>query len=94
MLFPGIPIMTILWAKVLMAIYGHMATYGHMAIYGHNQHGLKCGHDGYPRKEHEKCSLPVKKSSDLDVLFKRYGQNKIFRFFPYVTPYVKIKVNF
>ncbi len=71
-----------------------------MATYGHNQNDVKYGHHGYPRKEYEKCSSPVKESSDLGVWFKSYSQNKNFELFPYVNyvklnylNYVKLKID-
>ena len=65
--------------------------YGHMATYGHNQHDMQYGQYGYPRKEHEKCSSPVKELIDLDVWFQSYGQNKNFELFPYVNLLCKTK---
>ena len=62
-----------------------------MATYGLNQHDMKYGHDGYPRKEHEKSKSSVKESSDLGVWFKSYGQNKNYAFFPYVSLLCKTK---
>ena len=59
----------------------YVAILGHMATYGLNQHDMKYGHDGYPRKEHEKSKSSVKESSDLGVWFKSYGQNKNYAFF-------------
>ena len=76
--------MTIFHVMLVMAICGHMAILGHMATYGHNQHDMKYSHDGYPWKEHEKYSSPVKELSDLGVWFKSYGQNKNFELFLYV----------
>ena len=36
--------------------------------------------DGYPWKEYKETNSPVKRSSDLDVLLKKYGQNKDLNF--------------
>ena len=52
---------------------------------------MKYGHDGYPQKEHEKCSSPVKESRYLGVQLKFYGQNKNFGLFPYVNLLCKTK---
>ena len=78
--------MAILLVMLVMAIHGHMA------MYGHNQHNKKYGHDGYPRKQHNKTSSPVKVLSDLDDWFSSYGKNKDFGFFPYVSLLCKTKM--
>ncbi len=53
-----------------MAIYDQIAKFGYLAINGHGQIAYKCGHDGYPWKEHTAYRLLVKK---LGV--KSYSQN-------------------
>ena len=52
-----------------------------MDIYGHKPYDQMYGHDGYPEKEHKQTNSPVKKSSDLDVWLKSFGQNKDLNFF-------------
>ena len=70
--------MTIVLVIRLMAKYGK---YGHiwvkiakLAIFGHKPYYQNYGHDGYPWKDNKKIKSPVKKSSDLDVWVKSYGQ--------------------
>ena len=55
-----------------------------LAIFDHKPHDQNHGHDGYPWKDNKKVNSPVKKTSDLDVWVKSYGQKINFYFFKYL----------
>ena len=61
--------------------YGHiwvnMAILAILAIFNYKPYDQNYGHDGYPWKDNKQTMSPVKKSSDLDVWVKSYGQKKI-----------------
>ena len=83
--------MPIFMAKMALAKWPNMAKDGHLAIYGHCQIGHKYGHDGYPWKEHNKTSSPVKTRGKLGVCINSYDQNKNFEISPYVRLHSKTK---
>ena len=77
--------MAIVLPKRLIIQYGQ---YGHiwvnmaiLAIFNYKPYDQNYGHDGYPWKDNKQANSPVKKSSDLDVWVKNYGQKMDFHFF-------------
>ena len=55
--------------------YGHIwVNMAILDIFNHKPYDQNYGHDGYPWKDNKKTNSPVKKSSDLDVWVKSYGQ--------------------
>ena len=61
--------------------YGHIwVNMAILAIFDHKPYDQNYGHDGYPWKDNKKTNSPVKKSSDLDVWVKSYGQKWILIF--------------
>ena len=49
------------------------------------------GHYGYPWKDNKKTNSLVKKSSDLDMWVKSYGQKQDFDFLEKILIFSKIK---
>ena len=62
-----------------------------LAIFDHKPYDQNYGHYGYPWKDNKKTNSPVKKSSDLDVWVKSYGQKMDFHFFKNILIFSKIK---
>ena len=72
--------------------YGHIyPNIAILAIFDHKPYDQNYGHDGYPWKDNKKTNSPVKKSSDLDVWLKSYGQKMDFDFFKKILISSKIK---
>ena len=68
-----------------------MAIFSHIWPFGKCQIGHKHGLDGYPWKEHNKTSSPVKTRGKLGVCINSYDQNKNFEISPYVRLHSKTK---
>ena len=62
-----------------------------LAIFDHKPYDQNYGHDGYRWKDNKKTNATVKKSSDLDVWVKSYGQKMDFDFFKKILISSKIK---
>ena len=59
----------------IWSIWPYLGKMAILTIFGHDPYGQKYGHDWYPWKDHKQTNSLLKKSSDLDLWVKSFGQN-------------------